>query len=673
MSITVVQRIAAGYLILILFLCVIAYVGLSNVTKINTGLREVTNKGIVVHNRAEELNSKLASVNLAMYQHYNSHDLSTLQDYEAYIAKFEKEYPEIVEGLKQPLQTIKNSEDTLNQLTALETEIPQVLINIQQSMRLYRNSFNGASLLKNLDLELPALQQEIKSLSYQLQNLNLPRREQDVMNRLSIKLVNGMEIAQRFALIEESDKLDALVNDYSSWIVEYLATARQAEKIEQSNPTATQLLQQVGQALSNMLIKMGDKSSGYGALKSTYLGTKRTLVTNLERNEQSLKEIRKKLIEIKEFANNYSSFVERGAMRSVKESRRSIIAIGAFAVVIGLIIAGIITINFRKNLDKITSSLHRISEGDLTEKLHQYGTDEFGQIQASAHTLSENLREIISGIQQQSHILLEAIESSKTSTSESLSFISSQKQEIDMIASAMHQMTSTINEVSQVSQHTFQQVTSAHDHATTSEQHIEENSNTTTQLQQDMTSATQVTKDLDSDITKIDETLQLINAIAEQTNLLALNAAIEAARAGEQGRGFAVVADEVRTLANRSRSSTEEIKAHIEVLLERSGNVVKTIENAMNKSVTTNEKAGDIGHQIHEVVISMAQVKDMNMQIATAAEQQSQTTQVMSNNIERIAELISHTEEKAIENEKQHAELVDTSKSLDAMTERFKL
>lgn len=211
-----------------------------------------------------------------------------------------------------------------------------------------------------------------------------------------------------------------------------------------------------------------------------------------------------------------------------------------------------------------------------------------------------------------------------------------QTQEVEMLATAMHEMAMTASEVAQNAQGAATAVQEADNAVTDGTKAVLETTESIEHLSVQIEKAVVAVKELEADTVSIESILSVINEIAGQTNLLALNAAIEAARAGESGRGFAVVADEVRSLAARTQESTSEIKEKIEKLQSGVACVVSVMAESRNTTVTTVEKAKTANDTLNDIRRSIEEITDMNLQIAGAAKEQSHVAEEMNKNTTNI-------------------------------------
>ncbi|HZJ93403.1 MAG TPA: HAMP domain-containing methyl-accepting chemotaxis protein [Thiopseudomonas sp.] len=248
-----------------------------------------------------------------------------------------------------------------------------------------------------------------------------------------------------------------------------------------------------------------------------------------------------------------------------------------------------------------------------------------------------------------------------------------QRTETDMVASAMNEMSATVQEVARHATQTAEASQGADDESRAGVLVAEEAIAGIRDLIAEIESAAAVVQHVESDTASISEVLDVIKGIAEQTNLLALNAAIEAARAGEQGRGFAVVADEVRTLASRTQNSTEEIQTMIERLQHGVKNAVDAMAGAQERAVTGSESVEKATQSLHVIAAEVATINNMNLQIATAAEEQSAVAEEINRNITRISNIADDTSSGATQTAHSSEDLLRLTAELRRLVSQFKL
>lgn len=296
-----------------------------------------------------------------------------------------------------------------------------------------------------------------------------------------------------------------------------------------------------------------------------------------------------------------------------------------------------------KRAEMIVSAMHAMSQGDLTYKVNIQGKDEFAwmcwEYSQGRKGFSSLVKEILGSAGQ----LATTAEELSTITEQTNSGVLRQQGEIDQVATAMNGMSATVSEVSNNAANAANEAQEADDSAKDGWQVVNTTIETINNLASEVERTSEVIENLKGDSISIGTVLDVIRDIAEQTNLLALNAAIEAARAGEQGRGFAVVADEVRTLASRTQQSTREINDMIERLQNGANQAVSVMKMGCSKAEESVDQAAKAGEALQSITSAVDNIKSMNMQIASAAEEQSATAEEINRNIVNISEVAQDT------------------------------
>lgn len=324
-------------------------------------------------------------------------------------------------------------------------------------------------------------------------------------------------------------------------------------------------------------------------------------------------------------------------------------------------------------LEEMVSSLELVAKGDLTVKIGTPVDGEIGQMQRATTRTIESVRQTVQGIAQSARELSASAATAASITEETLEGVKIQKTETESLTTAIGELGQAVNEIARAASNAENSANEGNQAAINGKDVVSEAVASIDSLATEVDRSSDAIRRIESDSEKIGTVVDMIQGITEQTNLLALNAAIEAARAGEQGRGFAVVADEVRTLAQRTQASTEEIKSMIEALLHGTREAVKIMERSREQAQSTVEKTNQAGEAIEAIATAVSNIMDMNTQIASAAEEQSVVTADINNNTQAINDVADKTAIGGQNTAKSNEELLALAQQLEGIVVTFKV
>lgn len=360
---------------------------------------------------------------------------------------------------------------------------------------------------------------------------------------------------------------------------------------------------------------------------------------------------------------------------NTEDTRSVVTTLMIIGLLLGISSAFLLVRSIITPIEDMAAAMDDIAEGggDLTHRMQIKNRDELGEMSLSLNKFIERISEIIAPVQESTERIAGASDSMSTIADETQNSVNQQRTETEMVAAAMNEMAATAQEVSQNASSAAEAAENADAEAQKGQQVVAETLSEINSLAASVDEAANVIHKLESDSDSIGTVLDVIGNIADQTNLLALNAAIEAARAGEQGRGFAVVADEVRTLASRTQQSTQEIQAMIEQLQSGAHNAVTVMSHGKEKAQASVEQASKAGASLSEITAAVASITEMNVHIANAASQQGEVANEINSNLASISSSVEQTAHGSEQLNNSSDELSGLAASLKSLVGHFKV
>ncbi|WP_165674755.1 HAMP domain-containing methyl-accepting chemotaxis protein [Metapseudomonas otitidis] len=575
------------------------------------------------------------------------------------------------EALRKATQALLERNDVLKGEVGAASR--QALDEVAGAVDGYRAAFDRyVELSDNMRLSLEAANWLVVSASNSLDVL------QSGLNEDGIDLLKSSQGAEGADMVAQGGEISRI---YQSLL---LALNQARTRLEQSRSTGEAADTQIQEALDaqKLATELRDRvqDPGYAAVLTEVIGNIDSFNERLREYTEYLQQQKREFHALSAGAEAMVAAVHKArdhqeqAMRDQQRGSSMLILGGsALALLIGLAAAMLIALLIVRPLKRVIEVAQQISAGDLSSDIEVGRSDEVGQLLEAMRNMSTNLRNMVGQLQGGVQQISNSAQALSAVTEQTRVGVNGQKQETDQVATAMSQMTATVHEVARNAEAAAASTQSADTRVASGNEVVRQSRGRIDQLAQAMEVTTQSIEQLSQEAQSIGAVLDVIKSVAEQTNLLALNAAIEAARAGEQGRGFAVVADEVRALARRTQQSTAEIERLIGTLREGVRRSVETMHQSETLVQKTVEDASQTEAALNGIAEAVSTLHQMNQQIAAAAEQQTAVAEEINRSVTSIRDIADQSAEAMEETATSSTRLAALGRDLQAMAAHFRL
>lgn len=672
MNLTVAMKIIGGFTIISILLILTSVISLLNLNTISDSTNQQNQLAIPTLKGSNKLSLELAEMANATLKGFYQTDLTLLAENLNTYQTVHEEFTPAFNNLKT---LVKNERALINNLN----KITQIFASFEnEALAVFNNRKESIEQGMALSEKVSSLEEKADDAVTLLLDL-ADHRLADSKLQPAISLSEQLE-NQLNAIVSSSLEYQDTVVDSTAALIEseisFSLEGAQGSVNEIIAELTMNDIESVAEELSESFTLIEELLSADAGIlfhKKSQLTANQQAKNMLNAVEANAAKANKILDTQVDLANQATIASSELVKNSVSSGNNQTTIIAIISIVMAIVIAHFTLISITRPLSRVNDMLNIVASGDLSRKLDESGQDEFAQLSKNCNLLIDSLRNLIEGIVTRASQLAAAAEQTSAVTTQSTTAIEEQRNQVEQAASATTQMSSTAQTVLSSANDALGEIKHADDEAERVKTISGRNRNTIEQLANEVDSAAQVINQLQQDSASIGGILDTIRGIADQTNLLALNAAIEAARAGEQGRGFAVVADEVRTLASRTQESTSEIQTMIEALQTGAGKAVTVMDAGKLKAsdcVTQSEEADKaletITHAVHEAF-------DRSSQIATAAEEQSVVAHEISENLESIVAIAEQTTTGSKQTAASSSEVARLSEELQQSVQEFKL
>ncbi|GMM83025.1 methyl-accepting chemotaxis protein [Pseudoalteromonas sp. MTN2-4] len=666
MKLTVSLRIFGGFAILLLLSIVIYLVALMGIRSIGIGVEQVSEKSVPTLIAGADLAQNILITELSLIElstTENEQEATRLRDL---IKQANQSNNLAIQSLSQFIEPNSDSFAILKETKALNTTFLEASVQVITD---YFKLLTLLSITQERAREFGDMGDESLSLAYDLEGLSEDESINDSITEFVTLIESSVDEANaaltsnitfeilsiESALKDSKEELKGLFNKFSqsSELKDDESVSLMADNLERF-----------------LAALVGDKSAIKARLDS--LNRQKEVSEQLKQAKQLGDNAREVLIRLNDKIKITTNEIKNDALESVSQNQLITTVLTLITLCLSASVAYFVTNSIKKPLHHAVTQIKQAATGDMTVHFTKMRDDELGELADNMQSLVNTLRQTLKEIAHNSNSLATTAEETNTIAKQSFDSVSSQNNKMQVMTHSIAEMTDTVQSVSNSIHHTLEQVEKSNNDAEQGQILLSQNIDNIHLLADAIKQSATVIETLNDDTNNISSVLDIIRGVAEQTNLLALNAAIEAARAGEQGRGFAVVADEVRTLASKAHDATQEIQQAIENLQQGAKQAVATMSKSQQETQQCVDGIQNVDEMLGSILSGITNIKDMSQQIATAAEQQSIAAVKQNENMKEMQHITELSASHAEENNQASQQLASMAETQRELLSKFK-
>ncbi|SDG74678.1 methyl-accepting chemotaxis protein [Vibrio xiamenensis] len=660
---SVIRRMYVGFALLIVMFAITTFMMMRSMQTIQSNFTSVSNQALPLVSSANQTSVKLLSADKYFKDFLTTQNETRMQEMRTQFAEAQVDYHKSLLQLQSASAHQPQLSEQIEKLNAAET---RYFSEAEQAMENYQAMFAAQE----------KVQQSTRNFQRLTSELSIGMKEYvDGQSSISVKIM----AKSYFIKLKEAESItsDALASNDRDFVAK--AVAKNKKAVTHLNYAYRGLTAQLPRlkdtfdaSVEQFTRDIGQKG-GVLDQHSDYLTAKAALYDNIA---NLAAEVDNTMALLNTFSVEAQNGLNDALLDAEQVYHSGLVKAIAIGIVVVLLAAGVgyhVAHSVREPLTRILATLEGLTQGDMTQRIDIRYNNEFSRLSRHINELADNLHTILQRLNGASDNLTSTANNNQLTSQDAQSQLSHQREQTASVATAMAQMAHSVQEVASNAQSSLEMVEKVERASESGRTIMNQNITTINQLEQRLNHSVDAVADLKQMSGKIGTILDVIRGVAEQTNLLALNAAIEAARAGEQGRGFAVVADEVRVLAKRTTDSTAEVENMISNLQNSSTSASKVIESCRQEMTLSVEQASKANNAMEEIQALIIEISQMSGHISQAAAEQNETTAEIARNIEEINAIAGMSYQAIADIANTNVQLTELANQQGALVHRFKL